>query len=125
MFGESYFTDGLLQDERVSFNELKSKVIEHLPAAYPRHSSSNTLKGFSIRFTVDDEYFAATAVADLKPPASLADDVDIVLEDSFMETYSSYDFWHALEKLWAHVERSIEQQKDGMLYAQETREGGG
>jgi hypothetical protein len=80
----------------------------NLPAAYRRHTSSNIVKGFSVRITVvDDDCFAATAIADLGLPASLAEDMNIVLEDEFMEMYSNVSALEALEQLFDEVEIRI------------------
>jgi hypothetical protein len=57
---------------------------------------------------VRNDCFAATAIADLGPPVSLAEDVDIVLEDEFMETYGEVSALEALELLFDEAELKIE-----------------
>ncbi|KAH7095808.1 hypothetical protein FB567DRAFT_513440 [Paraphoma chrysanthemicola] len=114
MFGESVFTDGLLQDQRVGFNKLKETIINHLPAAYPNHSSTYVIKRFSIRLDESDEAFTTTAIAELEIPESLAGEgYDVVLEDEFMSTSSCYDIVDALVLLWVEVMKFVEEGKRG------------
>lgn len=129
MFGESVFTDGMLQDERTYYDVLKqyiegesnsalikahlTSMTGQLPAAYSRHNSSNVLKGFSIRLTVHNECFVATAVASLGPPTSLAGDFDLVLEDDFVEMMSEVGALDALEQLYDEVLWRVEEGKRG------------
>ncbi|KAF2832861.1 hypothetical protein CC86DRAFT_414527 [Ophiobolus disseminans] len=121
MLGESVFTDGLLQDQRVFFNALKLQIVESLLAAYPRHSSSNVLKGFSIRFTMHEGYFAVTAIAELGLPTSLSEGFDIVLEDNFMGAYSTNGFFDALEHLGEQVEHYLDEEEKNDTWGMETR----
>jgi hypothetical protein len=86
----------------------------YLPAAYGRHTSSNVLKGFSIRLTVEYDYFAAVAIADLGPPTSLVDD-EFVLEDEFMEAQSDVSALDALELLFELVEDRLLDTEQGMF----------
>lgn len=113
MLEDRHLTDGLLPDQRLSFNGLKLQIIENLPFAYRRSSTSNVIKGFSVRFTMHDEFFAATAIAELGPPTSLAEDFNIVLEDNFMASYSDEGWFDALAALWENVEDQIEATKNG------------
>jgi hypothetical protein len=85
----------------------------YLPAAYGRHTSSNVLKGFSVRITFDNDFFAAVAIADLGPPASLVDE-DVVLEDEFMEAQSDVSALDALELLFEIVEERVMEGNGGM-----------
>jgi hypothetical protein len=87
---------------------------DNLPAVYGRHNSSNVLKGFSIRITAHNEFFAATAVANLGPPKSLAEDFDLVLEDDFLEVMSDEGALDALEQLYEEVMWLADEGKNSM-----------
>jgi hypothetical protein len=76
---------------------------DNLAYVYPRHSSCYHLKGFSVHLFKYERYYAATAVARLGPPISLADDFDFELQDEFVGTYSKWSFVDALESLWEMV----------------------
>jgi hypothetical protein len=115
MFGESTITDSLHPSQCLNFNALKRQIVDTLPHVYPRHTSSNILKGFSLRFTIDGEsgYFTATAVAELTPPTSIMDGIDVVLDDNFLGTYSEDGFWDALEQMREYVEGLAEEGNPG------------
>jgi hypothetical protein len=103
-------------------NSQLTALPDALPALYPRHCSSYTLKGFSIlmsiRCHVDLEdptpYYIATAVAELGPPPSLADEFNVTLKDEFLEKYGNYDMLEALEALWEAVKELMEEKTEGM-----------
>ncbi|KAH8727667.1 hypothetical protein GQ44DRAFT_611408, partial [Phaeosphaeriaceae sp. PMI808] len=76
----------------------------HLPAAYPRHYTTNTLKGYKVLVRTDKEGYVASAVASLSIPASLGEGFEVVLEDTFLEVCAE-DVFDALEELWEEVER--------------------
>lgn len=59
--------------------------------------------------------YAATAVADLGLPVSLADECDVVLQDEFIEVHSECNALDALEGLMDEVEKRIEEGRDGMF----------
>jgi hypothetical protein len=87
----------------------------NLPAAYGRYNCTTDVKSFSIRITgVDDDCFAATAVANLGPPVFLVRSVDVVLEDDFMKMYSDVSALEALELLFDQLEMMIEGGERGM-----------
>jgi hypothetical protein len=90
---------------------------EILPAAYPRNSSTNLLKGFTIRMSLNETFYAAVATAELGMPHSVMDvgegDVyayeAMVLEDEFVEARSPESALEALEMLCDEVEVMIEE----------------
>jgi hypothetical protein len=133
MIEGSVFLDGLFQEQRLYCNILKGHIIgspdqcnivflvhsllpiiDHLSAVYPRHSSSNVLKCFSVRLNVHKENFTATAVAELKPPASLMDVLAFVLEDEFIRTDSAFSALDALEQLCEEVTKKFKEGTKGM-----------
>ncbi|KAF1911837.1 hypothetical protein BDU57DRAFT_523865 [Ampelomyces quisqualis] len=95
--------------QAIYFSRLHSHILTQLPAAYARHASSHTLKSFSIRMTVHRCTYAATAVAELGLPISLADEYGVVLQDEFIEVHSECNALDALERLMDEVERRIEE----------------
>lgn len=92
------------QHHRISFNTLKSLLINHLSTVYPHYVSKNTIMSFSTRFSMEDEIFAVTAIAELRPPTWLAEEgTEIVLEDNFLVTCSETSYWDALEQMWEYI----------------------
>lgn len=100
-----------------------------LPNAYPRHSSTNDLKGFTIRVTINKTFYAAIAVAELGLPPSLMDPFEgdvyetMVLEDEFVEARNVESAVAALEMLCEEVESLAEGEGKGMLLCDEGVEG--
>jgi hypothetical protein len=77
---------------------------QRISTAYGRNISSDVLKGFSVRLTVEGDYFAVVTITNLGPPTSLVDH-DFVLEDEFMEAQSDISALDALELLFEMVEK--------------------
>lgn len=88
-----------------------------LPAVYPRNSSTNVLKGFTIRMSSNETFHAAVATAELGIPSSMMamGEEDscafetMVLEDEFIEARSAESALEALEMLCDEVEAMVEE----------------
>ncbi|KAH7414099.1 hypothetical protein DE146DRAFT_750271 [Phaeosphaeria sp. MPI-PUGE-AT-0046c] len=93
---------------------LKSHILDLLPTAYLRHSSTHALKGFAIRVTINKTFYAAIAIAELSLPPSLIDPFEgdmyeaMVLEDEFVEARNGESAVEALEMLCDEVEAMVE-----------------
>jgi hypothetical protein len=86
-----------------------------LQAAYPNHSSTYVVKSFSVRLEEHEGCCIAMAIAELRLPESLGDDVyDTVLEDDFIWGTSPYNIEDALLQLGIKVLEYVDQAKRGM-----------
>jgi hypothetical protein len=95
---------------------------DNLTYIYPRHSSCYHLKGFVVHLSKHECYYAATAVALLGPPISLADDFDIELQDEFKGTYSRWSFVDALESLWEMIQIELGEVEERLSVAEQSME---